>query len=131
MTKSTRSTWPSDIVCKLQLQRDGFDSRLEPIASGIFTRWLLTRRARAHEQSSSRTAQFSVEYYLKIISVIYLHNALSRANFTKMTYLSFTLTLFNLVSAIRLRNRPQAEGLSSSSPLLISDLKTLHVLQAK
>ena len=33
---------------RLQILRDGFDSRLEPIAFDIITEWLLTRRAQAH-----------------------------------------------------------------------------------
>ena len=42
------ATWPSGIARRWQILRDGFDSRLEPIAYDIFTGWLLTRRAQAH-----------------------------------------------------------------------------------
>ena len=33
---------------RIRILRDGFDSRLQPIAFDIYTRWLLTRRAQAH-----------------------------------------------------------------------------------
>ena len=56
---------------RLQILRDGFDPRLEPIAFDIYTGWLLTRRAQAHFAISSITVQFSVQYDLKITSVIY------------------------------------------------------------
>ena len=42
------ATLLSDIARKLQILRDGFDSRLEPIAFDIYTGWLLTRRTQAH-----------------------------------------------------------------------------------
>ena len=42
------ATWPSGTARRWQILRDGFDSRLEPIAFDICNRWLLTRRAQAH-----------------------------------------------------------------------------------
>ena len=42
------STWPSGTARRWQILRDGFDSRLEPIAFDICNGWLLTRRAQAH-----------------------------------------------------------------------------------
>ena len=42
------ATWPSGTGRRWQILRDGFDSRLEPIAFDIFNGWLLTRRAQAH-----------------------------------------------------------------------------------
>ena len=44
----TSAKWPSSTARRRQILRDGFDSRLEPIAMDIFNGWLLTRRAQAH-----------------------------------------------------------------------------------
>ena len=41
-------TWPSGTARRWQNLRDGFDSRLEPIAFYICNGWLLTQRAQAH-----------------------------------------------------------------------------------
>ena len=45
---SRSATWPSGTASRWQVLRDGFDSRLEPIAFDIYTGRLLTRRAQAH-----------------------------------------------------------------------------------
>ena len=60
------TTWPSRSARRLQILRDGFDSRLEPIVFDMYTRRLLTRRARAH---------FAVFLnYCSIFSSIYFQN---------------------------------------------------------
>ena len=41
-------TWQSDTAHRLQILSDEFDSRLEPIALDIYTKWLLTQRTQAH-----------------------------------------------------------------------------------
>ena len=51
--------WPSGTVRRLQILRDGFDSRLEQIVLDVHIEWLLTRRAQAFSQSTSITAEFS------------------------------------------------------------------------
>ena len=53
----------------LQILRDGFDSRLEPIAFDIHTAWLL-RQEQESLQSPSTTLDFPVQYDLKIASVV-------------------------------------------------------------
>ena len=42
------ATWASATARRWQIQRDGFDSRLQPIALDIYTGWLLTRTVQAH-----------------------------------------------------------------------------------
>ena len=69
---STSAIWPSGTAGRLQILCDGFDSRLEPIIFDMYNGWLLTRRAQAHFADSSITVEFLVQYYLKIISVVYL-----------------------------------------------------------
>ena len=44
----TSATWLSCTAHRLRILRDGFDSRLGPIAFDKYTGWLLTRRAQAH-----------------------------------------------------------------------------------
>ena len=41
------ATWASGTARRWQILRDGFDSRLEPIALRLYTGWLLTRRVQA------------------------------------------------------------------------------------
>ena len=55
----------------LQILRDGFDSRLEPIAFDIFTGWLLTRRAQAYFTVSLNYCSIIRSINLIILSVIY------------------------------------------------------------
>ena len=40
--------WPSGTACTSQVLRDGFDSRLEPIAFDIYIGWLLIGSVQAH-----------------------------------------------------------------------------------
>ena len=61
---------PSGIVRTLHILRDRFDSRLEPSASNIFTRRLLTRRVQAHFAVSLNYNETSAQYNLKITSVV-------------------------------------------------------------
>ena len=58
MIAPSRATYRILFVCKIawwycafQIQRDGFDSRLDAIAFAIYTGWLLTGRTQAHSQS--------------------------------------------------------------------------------
>ena len=73
--------WPSDTARRRQILRDGFDSRLEPIAFDIYTLpggcWLEERKLTS--QPPSITAEFSVQYNLKITLVIYIYVARVRA----------------------------------------------------
>ena len=59
--------WRSGTARRLHILRDGFDSRWEPIRFDKYTGWLMTRRA----QSPSITVEFSVQYNLKITSVVF------------------------------------------------------------
>ena len=52
-------TWPSGTARRLEILRDGFDSRLELIAFDIYIGWLTS-------QSPSIIVEFSVQYNLKI-----------------------------------------------------------------
>ena len=66
------AAWPSGTARRWQILRDGFYSRLEPIAFDVYNGWLLTRKCKLTSQSLSISIKFSVRYNLKIISVIYI-----------------------------------------------------------
>ena len=77
------ATWPSSTARRSQILRDGFDSRLEPIAFDIYTGWLLTRRAQAHFAISLN--------YCSIFSSIKFENTL---NYLFMPYRHILLLNF-------------------------------------
>ena len=94
----THNLQPSSTVRKFQFLRDGFDSRLEPIAFGIYTWWPLTRTAQAHFAVSLNyccifcTIQFVLKYF-QLFIVYLFHCSLQRAKFEKMKNFPIFLVL--------------------------------------
>ena len=72
-TSETQSTtWPGGIARRLQILRDGFDSRLEPIAFDIYTGWLLTQKAQAHFAVSLNYGfQFNIVFVFRTAALLF------------------------------------------------------------
>ena len=63
----TLSAWQSGTVRWWQILRDGFDSRLEPIAFDIYTEWLLTRK-----EHTSQSPQSLLNFHFQVTCPIWV-----------------------------------------------------------
>ena len=69
-SKDLTATWRCGIARWLQILRDEFDSRLEPIAFDIYTGWLLTRRARFGSMCMATSININVFLFVTKLNML-------------------------------------------------------------